>query len=123
MLPLRGLRGFAHINSDSVSLPALSTRSDGNLGAVAAARGVVGTMVWCYRCSFEVPEPASSHLHPSAYQGRGKPNDIITTSRTSSNSPSLGVSLEPKTSWCDPLSKEADAKKFLQASSVPLALS
>lgn len=37
MLSLHSLRGFAHINSDSVSLPALSTCSDGNLGAVAAA--------------------------------------------------------------------------------------
>lgn len=96
MLPLHGLRGFAHINSDSVPLPALSTHNDGNLGAVAAARGVVATMVWCYRCRFEVPEPASSHLHPSAYQGSGKPNNIIPTSKTSSDFSSLEVTLEPR---------------------------
>lgn len=91
MLPLHGLRDFAHINSDSVSLP-WTTCSDTNLGAVAAAGGV-STMVWCHRCSLEVPEPASSHLHP---QRREKTNEIITTSKISSSFSSLEVSLEPK---------------------------
>lgn len=39
-LPLYSLKGFAHINSDSVSLPAPSTHNDGNLGVVAPATGL-----------------------------------------------------------------------------------
>lgn len=39
-LPVYSLKGFAHINSDSVSLPAPSTHNDGNLGVVAPARGL-----------------------------------------------------------------------------------